>query len=67
MSDEQTVSIDGVDYNPADFTPEQVQLINHVSDLDGQIRRVAMQMEQAQVARSHFMAQLKETLNDDKE
>ena len=67
MSDEKTVSIDGVDYNPADFSPEQVQLINHVSDLDGQIQRVAMKMEQAQVARSHFMAQLKETLKDDKE
>ena len=67
MSDEQTVNIDGTDYKVSDFSAEQVRLVNHVADLDRQLTKRGMYLEQSQVSRNHFMNLLKESLNDDKE
>ena len=67
MSDEQTVNIDGTDYKVSDFSAEQVRLVNHVADLDRQLNKRQMYLEQSQVSRNHFMNLLKESLNDDKE
>jgi len=66
MSDEQTVNIDGTEYKVSDLSPEQVRLVNHVADLDRQINKRAMYLEQSQVSRNHFMNLLKESLPDDK-
>lgn len=62
MSDEQTVNIDGTEYKVADFSAEQVRLVNHVADLDRQLAQLGMNAEQAQVSRNHFMGLLKESL-----
>ena len=59
---EQTVSIDGTDYKASDLSKEQVQLVNHVADLDHQLNRNKFSLEQLQGARSHFMGLLKESL-----
>ena len=62
MSDEQTVNIDGTEYKVADLSKEQIRLVNHVADLDRQINKRAMYLEQSQVSRNHFMGLLKESL-----
>ena len=63
MSEEQTVNIDGTEYKVADLSPEQVRLVNHVTDLDRQLSQLGMNAEQAQVSRNHFMGLLKASLS----
>mgnify|MGYP003628198784 CR=1 FL=1 len=63
MSEEQTVNIDGTDYKVSDFSPEQIRLVNHVADLDRQINKRAMYLEQSQVSRNHFIGLLKKSLS----
>ena len=64
MSEEQSVNIDGTEYKVADLSPEQVRLVNHVTDLDRQLSQLGMNAEQAQVSRSHFMESLKKSLEN---
>jgi hypothetical protein len=59
---EQTVNIDGTDHKVSDLSKEQVQLVNHVADLDNQLGRNKFTLEQLQGARSHFMGLLNESL-----
>ena len=59
---EQTVNIDGTTHKVNDLTKEQVQLVNHVTDLDRQLAQLGMSGEQAQVSRNHFMELLSESL-----
>ena len=66
MSDEQTVSIDGVEHKVSDLNEVQVKLVNHVADLDRQLAQLGMSAEQAQVSRNHFMDLLKGSFDDDK-
>ena len=63
MSDEkeQTVNIDGTTHKVNDLSKEQVQLVNHVTDLDRQLAKLGMSGEQAQVSRNHFMGLLTES------
>jgi hypothetical protein len=63
MSDEkeQTVNIDGTTHKVSDLSKEQVQLVNHVTDLDRQLAQLGMSGEQAQVSRNHFMGLLNES------
>ena len=66
LSDEQTVSIDGVEHKVSDLNEVQVKLVNHVADLDRQLAQLGMSAEQAQVSRAHFMDLLKGSFDDDK-
>ena len=66
MSDEQTVSIDGVEHKVSDLNEVQVKLVNHVADLDRQLAQLGMSAEQAQVSRAHVMDLLKGSFDDDK-
>ena len=44
---EQTVNIDGTTNKVSDLSKEQVQLVNHVTDLDRQLAQLGMSSEQA--------------------
>jgi hypothetical protein len=58
----QMITIDGVEYDSADFTEEQVTLTNHCLDLDRKIANMNFQLQQLQVGREAFMARLKASL-----
>jgi hypothetical protein len=59
---EQTVTIDGKEYKESDFTIEQVNMINHVSDLDRKLQTSMFNLEQIQFGRDGYMAKLTESL-----
>ena len=59
---EQSITIDGKDYKESDFTVEQVNMINHVSDLDRKIQSAMFNLEQLQMGRDSYMAKLTESL-----
>ena len=62
---EQTITIDDTEYKVADLSPEQVALVNHVSDLDRKISSSQFNIDQLNVGRGAFMNMLTEALKSE--
>ena len=58
------VTIDGVEYQFEDMTPEQQTLLNHVADLDRKLSSAKFNVDQLQVGRDAFFGMLKNALED---
>ena len=58
----QMITIDGVEYDTAEFTEEQVTLTNHCLDLDRKIANMNFQLQQLQVGKESFVNMLKAAL-----
>jgi hypothetical protein len=58
----ETISINGEDHKIADFSPEQIAMINHVQDLDRKISTSQFNLEQLQFGKEAFMNRLTESL-----
>ena len=56
------LTIDGVEYQFEDMTPEQQVLINHVADLDRKLSSAKFNADQLQVGRDAFFTMLKTAL-----
>ena len=56
------VTIDGVEYQFEDMTPEQQTLLNHVVDLDRKLNSAKFNVDQLQVGRDAFFTMLKQSL-----
>jgi hypothetical protein len=63
----QIVTIDGVDYNAEQFNEQQVELVNHVADLDRKIASTKFQLDQLNVGRAAFFSMLKQSLEEQPE
>ena len=57
------VTIDGVEYQFEDMTPEQQTLLNHVIDLDRKLNSAKFNVDQLQVGRDAFFGLLKTALS----
>lgn len=58
----QMITIDGTEYDTADFTEEQIILTNHCLDLDRKIGSTQFQLQQLQVGKDAFLNMLKASL-----
>lgn len=69
MGEKQTkpITIDGVEYDTATFTDEQILLTNHCLDLDRKIGSTQFQLQQLNVGKDAFLKMLKESLDKPKE
>ena len=67
QKDEPKVNIDGKEYKVSDLTKEQVQMVNHVADLDNKIRTTQFNVEQLTGGRNYFMEMLSDTLKNGKQ
>lgn len=56
------ITIDGVEYQFEDMTPEQQALVNHVADLDRKLGSARFNLDQLSVGRNAFMQMLAESL-----
>ena len=56
------ITIDGVEYQFEDMTPEQQTLVNHVADLDRKLGSARFNVDQLQVGRNAFMTMLTTSL-----
>ena len=56
------LSIDGVEHQFEDLTPQQQMLVNHVADLDRKLGSAKFNLDQLQVGRDAFFAMLKTAL-----
>ena len=59
---EQTVAINDKEYKVSDLTEEQVQLCNHVNDLDRKIGTSQFNLDQLMFGRSAFINALSTSL-----
>ena len=66
QKEEPKVSIEGKEYKVSDLTPEQVDMVNHVADLDNKLRSAQFNIVQLQGGRKLFMDMLNKDLEDDK-
>jgi len=57
------LTIDGVEYQFEDMSPEQQVLINHVADLDRKLSSAKFNVDQLQVGRDAFFTMLKQSLS----
>ena len=62
--DEPKVNIDGKEYKVADLSSEQVDMVNHVADLDNKLRSASFNVVQMQGGRNYFMEMLNESLEE---
>jgi len=60
----QIVTIDGTEYDAADFNENQLLLLNHTIDLDRKIGSTQFQLQQLNVGKDAFLTMLKEALKD---
>ena len=58
----QIVSIDGVEYDTADFNEQQATLFNHCLDLERKINSTTFQLQQLNVGKDAFLQMLKDAL-----
>lgn len=57
------ITINDVDYNFEDLTPEQQTLFNHCVDLDRKISSARFNLDQLLVGKEAFIKRLEEALN----
>lgn len=61
------ITINGVDYNFEDLTPEQQMLVNHCVDLDRKINSTKFNLDQLTVGKNEFVRMLEASLEKSKE
>lgn len=64
---EQIVTINDKEYKESDFDEKQVELINHVADLDGKIARANFNLKQMDGGRKYHMDLLEKSLEKEVE
>ena len=62
QKEEPKVSIDGKEYKVSDLEPEQVDMVNHVADLENKLRTSQFNVNQMQGGLKFFMDMLNESL-----
>ena len=60
--EEPKVNIDGKEYKVSDLSKEQIDMVNHVADLDNKLRSASFNVVQLQGGRNYFMEMLNESL-----
>ena len=62
QKEEPMVSIEGKEYKVSDLTPGQVDMVNHVADLENKLRTSQFNVNQMQGGLKFFMDMLNESL-----
>ena len=57
-----TITVNDVEYNVDDFTDEQKILLNHVTDLDRKLGNAQFNLDQLMVGREAFIVRLANSL-----
>ena len=66
QKEEPKVSIEGKEYKVGDLTQEQIDMVNHVADLENKLRTTQFNITQMQGGLKFFMDMLNESLEEDK-
>ena len=61
--EKNTITIDGVDHNFEDLTPEQQIMINHIADLERKISSSQFNLQQLEFGKAAFIKALKDNMD----
>jgi hypothetical protein len=61
--EKNTITIDGVDHNFEDLTPEQQAMINHIADLERKISSSQFNLQQLEFGKVAFIKALKDNMD----
>lgn len=61
--EKNTITIDGVDHNFEDLTPEQQTMINHIADLERKISSSQFNLQQLEFGKAAFIKALKDNMD----
>ena len=64
QKEEPMVSIEGKEYKISDLTQEQVEMVNHVADLENKLRTSQFNISQMKGGMKFFMDMLNESLEE---
>ena len=64
MAKENTITINDVEYDVADFTDQQKVMLNHIQDLDRKLGNAQFNLDQLQVGRQAFVDMLSSSLKE---
>jgi len=56
------ITIDDIEYQFEDMTPEQQMMVNHIADLDRKIGAARFNLDQLNVGKDAFIKMLKDSL-----
>ena len=59
LKEEPNVNIEGKEYKMSDLSEEQLQMVNHVADLENKLRSAQFNVEQLSGGHEYFMDKLK--------
>ena len=59
QKEEPNVNIEGKEYKMRDLSEEQLQMVNHVADLENKLRSAQFNVEQLSGGHEYFMDKLK--------
>ena len=63
--EKKTISVNDKEYNIDDLTPEQVAMVNHITDLDRKLGSARFNVDQLAFGREAFVNALAESLEND--
>ena len=66
QKDEPKVNIEGKEYKVSDLTKEQIDMVNHVADIENKLRTSQFNIAQMQGGLKFFMDMLNESLKNGK-
>tara|TARA_R100000935_G_C2710812_1_gene114010 strand:+ start:275 stop:496 length:222 start_codon:yes stop_codon:yes gene_type:complete len=61
-NENKTITVNDIDYDVDSLTQEQVQMVNHVSDLDRKLSSARFNVDQLNVGREAFVNMLTQSL-----
>ena len=64
MPKENTITINDVEYDVAEFTDQQRVMLNHIQDLDRKLSNAQFNLDQLSVGRQAFVDMLSSSLNE---
>ena len=64
MPKENTITINDVEYDVAEFTDRQRVMLNHIQDLDRKLGNAQFNLDQLSVGRQAFVDMLSSSLNE---
>ena len=62
--EKKTIHVNDVEYNVDDLTPEQVAMVNHVTDLDRKLASARFNVDQLAFGREAFAKALAQSLEN---
>ena len=63
--EKKTISVNNKEYNVDDLTPEQVAMVNHITDLDRKLGSARFNVDQLAFGREAFVNALAQSLESD--